>query len=257
MGTLPLLLAVLAVTATWATPCWADCNADEIFYTTTPAPPPTLRSIAYYKRQASVANRPVDLVITGDSIAEGWPEQQLKLLTNSKGRVFNAGVSGDGTQHLLWRIRSGTLDDLDPSIVIVIIGTNNLSQPLSACAIATGIEAVLEEIHSRWKRARITWLEITPRGSGFLLFKNDVRNGINAMVRQWAALRDYVHTINMDEKITCHSVFHCENFARDNLHLSVKGYEVLTTALQAILSRDRAGSMPVTWRQVAESSKGK
>jgi lysophospholipase L1-like esterase len=251
IGSFLLLLALLAVTTTWAKRWLADCNADEIFLTTTPAPPPALRAIAFYKRQASAANKPVDLVIAGDSIAENWPEQQLKLLINSKARAFNAGMSGDGTQHLLWRLRSGTLDDLDPSTVLVVIGTNNLSEPISACAIAMGIQAVLEEIHGRWKQARITWLEITPRGNAFL-FKNDVRNEINAMVRQWAASRDYVHTINMDEKITCHWVLPCENFVHDNLHPSVRGYEVLTSALQGTLSRDKAGSATVGSRR-AES----
>lgn len=39
----------------------------------------------------------------------------------------NAGISGDRTQHLLWRLREGNYNVAKPDVAVITIGINNLN----------------------------------------------------------------------------------------------------------------------------------
>lgn len=40
--------------------------------------------------------------------------------------VANYGISADQTQHVLWRIMNGEIAGLNPRLIVLKIGTNNL-----------------------------------------------------------------------------------------------------------------------------------
>jgi hypothetical protein len=40
-------------------------------------------------------------------------------------KIINMGVSGDRTEHVLWRFEQGQLDGIKAKVAIVMIGTNN------------------------------------------------------------------------------------------------------------------------------------
>jgi hypothetical protein len=42
--------------------------------------------------------------------------------------VLNAGIDGDRTDHLLWRLEHGNVGGLPPKGIALLIGTNDLSQ---------------------------------------------------------------------------------------------------------------------------------
>ncbi|CAN0227313.1 unnamed protein product, partial [Hapterophycus canaliculatus] len=64
--------------------------------------------------------------------------------------AINFGVSGDQTQHLLWRLQNGELpDELQPEVILVAIGTNNLGAGMSVGDAVEGIRAVIEVAASR------------------------------------------------------------------------------------------------------------
>lgn len=42
--------------------------------------------------------------------------------------VANYGIAGDQTQHVLWRIQNGEVSGLNPRLVVLKIGTNNLGK---------------------------------------------------------------------------------------------------------------------------------
>ena len=117
---------------------------------------------------AERAKRDADakLVFVGDSITQGW--ESVPGLWNSEfGRYspLNLGVSGDRTEHVLWRLAQGSYDHLKPTAIVVMIGTNNTGHRMDPPAdIAAGIDAILTELARRYPKARIALLAIFPRG---------------------------------------------------------------------------------------------
>jgi len=117
------------------------------------------------KAQASLGG--VDLLLLGDSITEAWPgtgqaawgEHLLPL----KAAAF--GIGGDMTQHLLWRLRLGECDGLQPKVVGLLVGINNFGQQDdSPQEVARGVLAVAVEILRRWPRAELVLLGLLPDG---------------------------------------------------------------------------------------------
>lgn len=47
--------------------------------------------------------------------------------------VANYGIAGDQTQNLLWRIQNGEVAGLNPRLVVLKIGTNNLGEQSKEC----------------------------------------------------------------------------------------------------------------------------
>lgn len=106
------------------------------------------------------------LVLLGDSITETWRGTSMckptgrargvnHVLRETLGALSDVpplvlGISGDQTQHLLWRLQNGELSPAmraDPNLVyVMLIGTNNLPRRFSPAAVASGILAVSKYI---------------------------------------------------------------------------------------------------------------
>lgn len=63
----------------------------------------------------------INVLFYGDSITEGFDAQVWNRAYAPLGAA-NYGIGGDGTQHLLWRIQNGEVDNISPRIVVVKIG---------------------------------------------------------------------------------------------------------------------------------------
>jgi lysophospholipase L1-like esterase len=80
--------------------------------------------------------------------------------------VLNAGVSGDRTENLLWRMQHGNLAGPLPVGLIVMIGTNDLTSgghPRPPALVAEGIRANLLYLRTHVPNARMLLLGLYPR----------------------------------------------------------------------------------------------
>jgi lysophospholipase L1-like esterase len=78
------------------------------------------------------------------------------------------GISGDRTQHLLWRIQNGELQFRhSPEVVCICVGTNNLGRDGDGAEDTyLGIYAVIQEVLHRLPGTRILLPGVLPRGPG-------------------------------------------------------------------------------------------
>jgi lysophospholipase L1-like esterase len=106
----------------------------------------------------------IDLLFLGDSITDGWREAGANVWDTYyvPRHAANFGISGDQTQHLLWRIQHGELEGLAPKVVVLMIGTNN-SKFDAASEIAEGVEKIVAEIRLRCPTAKVLLMAILPR----------------------------------------------------------------------------------------------
>jgi len=158
------------------------------------------------KNLAEAKAGPYDLVFVGDSITDNFhkkgpaPDQVFKPIWDelfAPHRALNLGVSGDSTQHVLWRLENGEVDGLAPSNIVLMIGTNNTwhDAPASAQDVAAGIEAVVASLHTHMPKAKILVVGILPTTD--TVQKSAKDDVINQMVAKFYAGSAYVRTLDL------------------------------------------------------------
>lgn len=107
-----------------------------------------------------------DVLFVGDSITEGWAGREAREIWNEQfasWKPVNFGISSDRTQHVLWRITEGReLEGLEPKVVVLMIGTNNVGRD-SPEQIAEGIESIVASFRRQRPKAKILLLGVFPR----------------------------------------------------------------------------------------------
>jgi lysophospholipase L1-like esterase len=112
---------------------------------------------------ATARAQDIQIVFIGDSITAQWTGASIADLWKrfADHGAINLAISGDGTEHVLWRIQHGVLDPLHPKMVFLLIGTNDCgTDPQS---IAYGVWTDVVEIRKRLPDARILVEGIFPR----------------------------------------------------------------------------------------------
>jgi cephalosporin-C deacetylase-like acetyl esterase/lysophospholipase L1-like esterase len=190
----------------------------------------------------------IDVYFMGDSITRRWgasDEQYQDLLANWRANFtgWNAadfGWGADKTQHMLWRLQNGELDGVNPKVVVLMAGTNNVgrSTPLGdveerAADVARGVTAVVREIRKRAPDATVVITGITPRNDNIA-----VMPVINRANQQIAKLADGKKTryININAALALPDNQLREGMVNDGLHLTVKAYQVWADALKPIFN---------------------
>jgi beta-glucosidase len=184
------------------------------------------------------AKGPIGVLFLGDSITEGWNHGSGKLWQNyvDKYNAANFGISGDKTQHVLWRIANGELDGIAPKVVVLMIGTNNIRWP--AEDILKGDTRIVEEIHGKLPNAKLLLLAIFPRGF------DPADANVKAMRLKIATVNEGLAKLDDGDKTRYLDIGANfldadgkipRNIMPDSLHPNQKGYEIWVKAMQPLL----------------------
>ncbi|MEO6336606.1 MAG: ThuA domain-containing protein [Verrucomicrobiota bacterium] len=108
--------------------------------------------------------RKIDLIYVGDSIVQHFDNQGKEVWQQYyAGRnALNLGISGDRTEHVLWRLDHGNIDGLSPKLAIVMIGQNNGGYNTGE-EIADGFIAIVQKIRAKLPNTKILLLGIFQR----------------------------------------------------------------------------------------------
>lgn len=131
---------------------------------------PVPREGGWMKRYTSINENAklgtAQVVFVGDSITHQW-EKFPAVWDEFFGQYkpLNAGIGGDKTQHVLWRLENGNIDGIQPKVAVVMIGTNNSAKDeFTAEQIAEGVEAVVCTLRTKLPQTKVLLLAIFPRG---------------------------------------------------------------------------------------------
>lgn len=242
---LACVAALMEIPAARAAETAPACPQDAVFVATSPIPSQRVDRYARHLQLMKNISQPVDIILLGDSLLEAWDASTPPL---NKYRVKNLGIGADKTQNVLWRLDQLDPNGLDPKLVIVMIGTNNIaSSGGPACGTAAGVEAVLAKTRALWPEARVVFVGIPPRGKRFSDFDAD-RLAVNSEVEAWIKANQGYQYVNIDKLITCNLYENislkenilaflyepaewCPNYKPDFLHLSPAGYAALSEVL--------------------------
>jgi lysophospholipase L1-like esterase len=193
------------------------------------------RFLSLHNRFKSIAAKGNgDLVFLGDSITRGWVRYaELFQAEFQQYRPLNFGMNGNRTQNVLWRVQNGELNGLSPKIVVLMIGTNNVGPVLNTPAqIASGILAIISEIHHQSPSTRVLLLSILPRASASADQKNVE---VNALISQFAD-GDLVHYLDLRPSFLTPEGALNTAATRDGLHLNGTGYQLWADAMREPLA---------------------
>ena len=184
-----------------------------------------------------VAKGKVDLVFIGDSITQAWENPGRKVWAKFYGKrnAVNLGISGDRTQHVIWRLDNGNLYNIQPKAAVIMIGTNNSGSNTSQ-EIADGLKIIVKQIRTKSPKTKILLLGVFPRGTNNADKKRQVNEGANAI---FSKLDDgkHVHYLDIGPKFLEKDGTLTREIMPDLLHLSEKGYTIWAESIESELAK--------------------
>jgi lysophospholipase L1-like esterase len=176
------------------------------------------------------------LVFIGDSITDGWRNgDQRDIFEDYFGKYhpYNIGISGDQTQHVLWRIENGELDGISPKVAVIMIGTNNLGNMRQTPEeTIDGINSVVKAVEQKVPNIKILLLGVFPRA-------NKVDDPFRAQIKQVndaiSKLDDggkHVKYLDIGSKFLDPDGTLPRTIMPDFLHPNVKGYQIWADAIK-------------------------
>lgn len=173
-----------------------------------------------------------DFMILGDSITNGWEKEGKEAWDASIAplNAANFGIGGDGTEHLLWRVRdSGFGKDFKPKVVAIMIGVNN-NWFNNAEDTAAGAAAIVKDIRSLSPGTKILLLGIFPASQAADDWRRAFIKEINALYAKLADGKN-VFFLDFGESFLQKDGSISKEIMPDFTHPSAKGYAIYADKL--------------------------
>jgi lysophospholipase L1-like esterase len=219
---------------------------------TIPADQPSPRAdqnsqIAHQQLLAKAKQGRIDVYFEGDSITRRWGALDYpELLENWKKNFFgwNAadfGWGADRIENILWRLQNGELDNVNPKVIVLLAGTNNVgnrgpSEGIEGAAanVTKGLEEVVRVMRLKAPNAVIVLTAIFPRNDNMAVMP--LIDRINANLARMADDRK-IRYLNINAQLADHDGKAREGMLndRDKLHPLLGGYQVWADALKPML----------------------
>lgn len=175
------------------------------------------------------------VVFFGDSITRRW-EDNIELWNEyfASFTPLNMGVGMDTLENMLWRVQNGQLDGLKPSLIIVLAGTNNITQsPVDY--IAQGVISLTKEIQQKCPNSKIVICGLLPRvqdDSGV-----DCRtkvDEVNAILEPLCKKEGFPYFYYGDQLLAADGSVD-RRVQEDGLHLNAEGYKIAGPILKKLI----------------------
>jgi lysophospholipase L1-like esterase len=248
---LPLLLVLVSFIFLTATTSFAQntnaISADTNAVVQNTAIVPVPRDANWVKRHegfvAEAKKGGVDLLFMGDSITDGWRGRGSNVWNQFyvPRHAANFGISGDRTEHVLWRMDNGELDGIKPKVVVLMIGTNNTGKEKDGRLrntipqVIEGVTAVVNDIRMKLPDSKILLLAIFPRGK-----IDDFQRGEVAVINTALAKLDDGKTVKFldigPEFLEADGTLP-RSIMPDLLHPNQKGYQIWADAIEPTLKQ--------------------
>jgi lysophospholipase L1-like esterase len=189
----------------------------------------------------------IDIYFEGDSITRRWGATDYPhLLANWKENFFgwnaaNFGWGADTIQNILWRLNNGELDGVNPKVMVLLAGTNNVGRTTppggddaKVADITKGLTAVVNTMRAKAPNATLILMAIFPRNDNIAVMQTI--NRINASLEKLADGRKVRYLDINDRLADKDGKLFPGMMDPDALHPAIKGYQVWADALKPLFT---------------------
>jgi lysophospholipase L1-like esterase len=186
---------------------------------------------------------PIDIYFEGDSIVRRWGATDYPDLLANWRRNFSGwnaadfGWGADTTQNILWRLENGELDGVNPKVIVLLAGTNNVGKEANAAKaedITNGLQAILRMMQTKAPGATIVLTGVLPRNDN--IGAMPVIDKINRNLSQLAD-GGRIRYLNINARLADPNGKLFDGMMNaDKLHPALPGYQVWADALKPIFT---------------------
>lgn len=211
----PALWPVVPSAGYWGGTAWLDMHAKLV-------------------KDAEASRGSIDVLLIGDSITMQWGAAWAKHFPTLK--TVNLGIGGDKTQNVLWRLDHGGVAGLEPRVVVVLIGNNNMffTPETGVEAAAKGVQMVVANVREKFPSAPVIAVKIFPAHAPGNRFYEDIKK-TNAALDALNLDRDPKVTVLdlWNDMVSADGSLWEHLFLPDNIHLTQDGgYELYAAKLK-------------------------
>jgi lysophospholipase L1-like esterase len=215
----------------------------------------------------------IDVYFVGDSITRRWGATDYpEFLANWKTNFFgwnagNFGWGADGIENILWRLENGELDGVNPKIIVILAGINNVGTFPGGDAkvqnITRGLKAIVKICQGKSPSATIILTGLFPRNDAVVgplppkapLTRETGRGGeeglgeegdkslavvpeINRINDNLALMADgkKIRYLNVNDKLADKDGRLFEGMSKDKLHPTIKAYQIWADGLKPLFN---------------------
>jgi lysophospholipase L1-like esterase len=177
----------------------------------------------------------VDVLFLGDSITKGWAGAGKEIWAQAYQplKALNIGIGGDTTRQTLWRLENEAMEGIQPKVVVLMIGVNNIfTNTGNDEEIARGVAEIITRIHAKRPAAKILLVGILPLGNeGQSARAVKINRLVSAKQPSFVRFLDLTGTFQgSDGKIVA------EFYNSDKVHLAQPGYAAWDKAMRPVLT---------------------
>jgi lysophospholipase L1-like esterase len=199
--------------------------------------------LAHQQLLAKAKSGGIDVYFLGDSITRRWgaldyPDFLAHWKKSFHGwNAGNFGWGADRTENILWRLENGELDGVDPKVIVILAGTNNLGKEpgdeAKVADVTRGLSAVVGACRKKAPAATIILTALFPRNDIPAVMPTIAR--INANLATMADGKS-IRFLDVNPKLADARGVLFDGMTADGLHPSLKGYGVWAEGLRPILT---------------------
>ncbi len=189
---------------------------------------------------------PIDILLIGDSITQQWgsvldhkPMNAAWQKHFGQYKSVNLGIGGEKSQGLLWRLDHGGVAGLEPKLVIVLIGNNNMffAPETGVEAAAKGIQMCVANVREKFPNAGVIAVKIFPAHAPGNAFYENIKKTNAALDALKLDSDPKVHVLDLtNDFLNADGTLKPGLFTPDNIHLTQDGgYELYASKLEPVV----------------------
>ncbi len=172
------------------------------------------------------------VVFLGDSITQGWGGGLAAAFPGMK--VANRGINGDTSRGVLLRLKDDVLA-LNPSAIVLLIGTNDIEEGATPEIIAGNVALILAAVHAHDPRTPVILSQVMP-SSATMKRPADQVKALNAALLAAVKANRQVTVLDTWRLFADASGDALADEFPDLLHLNEAGYAKWAAALRPLLA---------------------